>query len=99
RSDGGNAQTRHLQQVACDRFPLAALLCSDSGISAREIEKGKYRAVEFFRNPHGAQRLTVAFRLRAAKLASDTFFQRAALQVGDHQDGLAMKESHPASHR
>ena len=94
----GTRKPGHLAQIASDGFRLAAFFGGDAGIGAGEIDEGEYRPVEFFRNLHGAQRLTVALGIGHAEIAAYLFLGSPPFQVADGHHFFTVEARHAASH-
>ena len=90
--DDRRAQDHHLAQVHGDRFGDVALLGADAGIGAGGVDERDEGQAEFFRQPHEAQRLAIAFGIGAAEVAFDVLLQLAALLVAD-DDALAAADA------
>ena len=93
----GDAQARHLEQVAADGLGLAALLGVDAGIGAGRVDEGEHRQAELLGELHQAQRLAVALGLGHAEVARDFFLGVAALLVAEHHARRAV-EAREAAH-
>src|SRR6202034_2888447 len=96
--NGGNPEPGHFAQISRDRFRLASLLGCDTRIGTGEINEGEYRTVEFFRNLHGAQRLTVALRVGHAEITAHLFFGSTPLEVADDHHFLTVEAGHSTRH-
>ncbi len=83
-ADDRHLELDHLQQVACDRLGLAALLGADARIGAGRIDEGQDRQLEALGHFHQTQRLAIALRARHAEVAADLGLRVAALLVTDH---------------
>src|SRR5208282_6279310 len=87
--DQRDPQPRHLHQVYCDRFRLTAFLRPYSRIRAWRIDKGDDRPLEFFREFHQPQRLSVSLRIGLAEIASYSLLCPAALLMAHkHHRGI-----------
>src|SRR5205807_7415329 len=80
-SNDWNLHARHLAQIPCNGFRLAALFRTQPGISARSIDKSKDRAAEFFRHLHTTQCLAIALWIGLPEVTIDALFCVAPLLV------------------
>ena len=65
--DDGSAQADHLAEVEGNRFSDVAFLGLDPGEGPGGVDESDDRELEFFREPHEAERLAVALRMVVRK--------------------------------
>ena len=100
--DGGNdryTQTRHLEQIASNRFGLTTLLSINARERARRIDKGHDRQTEFLSELHQPQRFTVPLGAWHAEIAVRPLFGVMALLMTNHHHRLAIESGHPTHDR
>src|SRR3546814_1207566 len=89
-ADDRDLQLRHLQQVARDRFGLAAFLGADARVRAGGVDERQQRQFEALGHLHQPQRLAVALRARHAEVAAHLGLGVAALLVADDHHAAAV---------
>ena len=89
-ADDRHLQFGHLDQVACDRFGLAARFGVDARPGAGGVDQGQHRQAEALGHLHQAQGLAVAFRLGHAEVAAHLLPGVAALLVADDHQRAAV---------
>lgn len=78
-------KTTHVTQVDGDRFSLSALFRFESWIRAGRIDKCHDGQAKLFGELHLLHRLTVAFGVRAAEVAGDSFLRGPSLLMSDDE--------------
>jgi small GTP-binding protein len=97
--DNRSFQSRHHREVECDGFTLSALFGTDTGISARGIDKGQNRHFETFSHFHQAQSLAITFRTRHPEVALDLVPHFTTLLVTDNHDRRVVQAGRAANDR
>ena len=96
RSDDWNLQPRHFTQISGDCFRLAAFLGAQAGVSARSIDKRKYRPAEFLCYLHRAECFPIALGIGHPEIAVNLLLGIARLLMPHNHDFFAMETRHPA---
>src|ERR1051326_937620 len=93
-----DAQFHHLTKIHSDRFGDVALLGSNPRKSSWCIDQRNHRNSKFFAQPHQAQRLAVALRMRASEIAHYVLLGVASFLVRDNHAALRSEHGHTTWH-
>ena len=87
------------RKIDRDRFRDVAFFRADPGIGARRIDQRNHGQIEFFREPHDAERLAIALRIGATEIALHVFLRVAALLLRDDDAAMRAESGQAARHR